>query len=95
MHGITDTRRDLPGNADFDLSDWDPSQTGDWAADNATGRRYAAAMFTLMTVTQNPMPFVRLMRVMIDKGTAGGVEVGFLHAVAEKLICCLPLYLIS
>jgi len=75
---------EMPVGASADL--WATSETGNWSADNRAGASYAVALLDYMRERGAPNMLGSVVRAMIDKGHYGGVEVGFLHAVATAAI---------
>lgn len=65
---------------------WMPMVTGDWATDNATGRRHADAIVARMRESNNPTLLAHTMKSMVGNGDWTGVEIGFFHRISETLI---------
>ena len=65
---------------------WAVAETGDWSADNCAGRSHADALVRQMLETGFPGTLPHVVRAMFDRGTIGGVEVGFLNRIAEHAI---------
>ena len=66
---------------------WNPTVTGDWARDNATGREYATELIEMMRATENPA----LLWFVVDgiaeaAGPRYGVVIGFFNAIATAAI---------
>lgn len=77
------SRGDLTQCGDF----WCPARTGDWAADNITGRLYADRVISeLQGEAKAPNFLGSIVRDMVRKGIYSGVEVGFFQRIAEVLI---------
>ena len=64
---------------------WAIEATGDYAADNAAGRAAAAELTRVMFFSDAPFLLGHVVKAMIAKGRFGGVEIGFCHAVAERV----------
>lgn len=64
------------------ISYWLPSETGNWLADNAQGRQYAAELVDLMATYNSPMMLGHVVKAIAERGKHGGVEVGFFHGIA-------------
>lgn len=65
---------------------WNPARTGDYSVDCATGRAYFRELFDLILATSNPTFLPRVLSAQVQGGKWEGVEIGFSHAMAEKLI---------
>jgi len=61
-------------------SHWQPQRTGDYAADCATGRDYAARFAAI----GNPILLPWIVRSMPRGDDFSGVEIGFLTAIGEN-----------
>lgn len=62
-------------------SPWRPHRTGDYAADCATGRDYAARFAAIANPTLLPW----IVRSMPRGADFGAVEIGFLTALGERI----------
>jgi hypothetical protein len=60
--------------------------TGDWGADNDTGRDYARALMRYMRVTQTPFILGYVMKEIASKGSITGIEIGFFNAIGHELV---------
>ncbi len=65
---------------------WMPMVTGDWATDNATGRKHADALVARMNESNNPTMLAHTMKSMVGNGDWTGVEVGFFYRISEVLM---------
>ena len=65
---------------------WAVEGSGEWGADNATGRGHADALIADMKATDFPGTLAHVVHAMIDRGTFGGVEVGFLNQIAQRTL---------
>jgi hypothetical protein len=65
---------------------WTVAETGDWSADNRTGRAHADALVEQMHESGFPGTLAHVVRAMVDHGAVGGVEIGFLNRIAEHAI---------
>jgi D-tyrosyl-tRNA(Tyr) deacylase len=62
---------------------WTVSPSGNWSDDNASGRHFAEMLIAEMRVTQNPLLLKHVVQSMCEQKTRSGIEVGFLHQIAE------------
>lgn len=69
-----------------DVSLWSPSECGDWAKDNETGRAYADELVSRMTDKANPAMLVHVVTAISMRGIIGPVEVGFFNRIAVLTI---------
>jgi len=65
---------------------WAVTPTDDYAADNATGRAYADALIAYMKETGAVNLLGSIVRSMMESRTYGGIEVGFMHRIAETVV---------
>ncbi|XAZ24021.1 hypothetical protein LVY75_12400 [Sinorhizobium sp. B11] len=65
---------------------WAPTETGDWATDNAAGRAYALELISVMKDNEAPMLLGHVVKSIAVRRKHGGVEVGFCQQIAESLI---------
>ena len=69
-------------------------ESNDWAADNATGRRYAEAFIAAVEPDEFSLRLNRVMQAMVCKGRYAGIETGFIWRIGEyasgMLVCELP-----
>lgn len=65
---------------------WNPTESGDWAKDNATGRDYADQLVGRMTERANPAMLAHVVTAISARGIIAGVEVGFLTRIAALTI---------
>lgn len=65
---------------------WTPTPSGDWTADNATGHGYADALVDFMRENERPPLLGQVAHAMAATGQWSGVEVGFFHRLAERLV---------
>ena len=65
---------------------WQPERSGEWATDNSTGRKMADEIVEKMRHAGNPTLLGHTMKAVIAQGVYDGVEVGFFHRLAERLI---------
>ena len=74
-------------NGDVDSTPlWEDSNTGDWVSDNRSGHLLADALISAMRNDANPGLLGPTVRAMLQSKAWGGVEVGFFHRLAERLI---------
>ena len=59
------------------------SESGDWKKDNALGRDMAARLIDCMHQTEAPFLLGHVVNAMADKKRIEGIEIGFLHGIAE------------
>ncbi len=62
---------------------WVPKSAGDYQADNETGKRYADALIAVMREHEAPNLLGQVVKAMVEPWS--GVEVGFMHRIAERL----------
>ncbi|MFT4913339.1 MAG: hypothetical protein ACI9YM_001936 [Brevundimonas sp.] len=65
---------------------WAIAESGDWSADNRTGRQAAADLLRVMTFQDAPHLLGFVVKAMMTKGRFGGVEAGFCQAIAEAAV---------
>lgn len=65
---------------------WKPERSGDWSADNATGRTMAIEAVSRMRQDGNPVMLGHLVKQMIEGGVYDGVETGFFHALSVEIL---------
>lgn len=65
---------------------WPLAESGDWSADNRTGRQAAADLLRVMTFQDAPPLLGFVVKAVMAKGRFGGVEVGFCQAIAEAAV---------
>ena len=58
----------------------------DWASQNKRGREDAANAITACQSARDSMPLTALMRDMVESGKLTGYEVGFLSAIAFRVV---------
>jgi len=73
-------------NRDGTVDLWSVPETGDYAADNATGRHIAEAVLSDMRDSGAPILLGHVAKAIAAKGRHGGVEVGFWHTIASATI---------
>ena len=56
--------------------------TGDWAADNNTGRERAGELIAYARESGNPMPLCKAISDIVRSGRYGAIEIGFIYKVA-------------
>lgn len=64
-------------------STWVVTPSGDYSEDCATGRQYFEMV--VQRRDENPLLPMRVIQGMIAKGECGGVEIGFLTALSERI----------
>lgn len=72
--------------AGSEINLWTPTETGDWAADTATGRTYARELISVMKANEATILLGHVAKAIGARGKHGGVEVGFFQQIAEKLL---------
>lgn len=60
-----------------------PPESGDWAADNWTGRSYADGLFAACTDGELGMVLSHVANAITARGEYGGIEVGFFNRLGE------------
>lgn len=76
-----------PDKSGYDM--WAVTASGDWSADNATGRQHALALIGYMKVHNAPQLLGHVVRSMTEHQKFGGVEVGFFTEIASR-VCSAP-----
>lgn len=64
----------------FDL--WAPHRSGDYTADCAAGRSYAADLLKYIRITERLPMLGHVAQAIAAGGAWGGVEIGFFHGIA-------------
>ncbi|TPI86381.1 hypothetical protein [Mesorhizobium sp. B2-8-9] len=65
---------------------WNVQASGDWSADTATGRKYAAELLNHMAETDNPGLLYHVAKAMGEGEKFTGIECGFFtHLAAAAL----------
>lgn len=65
---------------------WAPKASGDWAADNAAGRAYAAEAIHHISANDATPVLGFIMKAMVSRGEFGGVEAGFSQRMAQRAV---------
>lgn len=65
---------------------WNAEESGAYALDTKIGRGHADQLIDLMARKDNPTLLGRVVKDMIAGGRYGGVEVGFMHRIADRSI---------
>ena len=65
---------------------WEPDESGVYALDNKIGRTHADQCVDLMRRQGNPSILSHVVKDMVGRGRYGGVEVGFMHRVADHAV---------
>lgn len=65
------------------LANWREGATGDWAKDNAVGRGRANEMRANLKMTGNHPAVLQCMKMLVENGHFGGIEVGFFQRLSE------------
>ena len=73
---ISDTEKDF----------WTPAATGNWAADNQTGRAAADELLAEMAGSGVPIALSSVAQAIVAKGAWTGVEVGFFTRIGAHAI---------
>lgn len=77
-----DGRLSFVANADM----WSVVESGDWAADNRTGAKFANELLGYMREDTNRVPMLgHVIRDMVQKGQFGPIEIGFVHRLATVI----------
>lgn len=61
-------------------------ETVTWDEENAIGRLQAKELIDRIKGEQSPILLGSTIKTMIERGGYGGIEVGFFHAIAVKLM---------
>lgn len=65
---------------------WNVEASGDWSADTATGRQYAAELLNHMATSDNPGLLYHVAKAMGEGSKFTGIECGFFtHLAAAAL----------
>lgn len=73
---VTDTAKDF----------WTIKATGDWGADNQTGKAAADELLAEMAGSGVPITLSSVARAIVEKGAWTGVEVGFFTRIGAHTI---------
>lgn len=65
---------------------WAPSRGGNWAEQNARGRRYAEELMALITETENMALLGAVVADMRKTPQADGVEAGFWYRISLRIV---------
>ena len=65
---------------------WVVEPSGNWSADNDTGREYAKALMRYSRAHQTPFILGYVMKEIARKGSITGIEVGFFNAIGEAML---------
>lgn len=65
---------------------WHSTPTGNWCADNRTGRLYADELVEYMREHDDPAILGHVVKAIASKDHWGGVEVGFCHQLGKHLL---------
>ena len=65
---------------------WVVKPSGDWSADNDTGRAYAKALIRYMRAHKTPFLLGYVMTEIATKNSITGIEAGFFNAICQELI---------
>ncbi|WP_027533815.1 hypothetical protein [Bradyrhizobium sp. WSM3983] len=69
------------------LNLWNVLPSGDWAADNKTGRAHGEACVAFMRGEKNPAILFTIVDTIVRRAEAiGGIECGFFQTIAEATI---------
>ena len=84
----TDNPRPIEPHCDGDLYKpvWKLDLTGDWSEDNRIGRENAARFIKFMRRRRAVSHLGGLVHKLVRMGRYGGAEIGFFHALAERLL---------
>ncbi len=64
----------------------DMPETGDYANDCATGRRFADALINRMNLHQSPLMLQQIKRGIVQEGRWTPTHIGFFQRIAERCI---------
>jgi hypothetical protein len=64
---------------------WEDYNTGDWVADNRSGRQKADDLVKSLRGPLSPAVLGHMVKAMLEIDHYGGVECGFFHRIAEYL----------
>lgn len=65
---------------------WAVQETGDTAADNATGREHALELVRYMRDNEAAPTLGHIVRAMVEKGRFGPIEIGFCQRIASAVL---------
>ena len=68
------------------IDHWHPVTTGDWATDCAQGRIYGENVVRYIRENDAPTLLPAMLKAMISAATVDGVVVGFIQALAERIL---------